>query len=170
MATTIVNRFIPCEWHDRYSYWRSLDRLWQNPTVGTIINVEHDMEYSTELARELEACPEPLCSHAYRMYLPREYFPHGYCYTEAAWQEGSDIAWTAEGHRHVDWSAIGFCKIAREARVKPLERAEWPGVETSVNRAVRGPQRGVEQALRDRWHIHWPGVEHYHRESRAAVN
>ena len=156
---TWVHRFAPMAGYDRYSYWESFTRLWSDPDVGAIINVEHDMEYSDDLARELEACPEPLCTHAYRMYLPRVYWAHGYAPDDARRLTGEGIQWAVQGAERCDWSAIGFCKIAPEARTAPLARTEWPGVETSVNNAITGT-----------WHIHWPGVAHYHREPREAVH
>lgn len=120
-----------------------------------LVNIEHDMECSRELVAELLTCRHPLCTHAYRMYLPRTYWAHGRVTDYRLRETGEGIQWAAEGQEWADWSAIGFCKVGPEARVAPLARTEWSGVETAVNLAVG-----------ERWHIHWPGVEHYHKEPR----
>jgi len=113
-----------------------------------IVNVEHDMEYSDRLARELVACDHPLCTHAYRMHLPRECWAHGAVANAAT----LTVAWGSEGEEWAEFSGVGFCKIVPSARVAPLERCPWWEVEGTVNATVRGP-----------WHVHWPAVEHYHR-------
>lgn len=110
-----------------------------------LVNIEHDMECSQSLVDELLACPHPLCTHAYQMHIPRDYWAHSHD------RDGMDGFWIAEGEEWATYSAIGFCKIAPEARVRPLERDSWRGVEMQVNRAVEG-----------RWHVHWPEVAHHH--------
>lgn len=107
------------------------------------------MQVNTDLIMDLLSCPEPLCSHAYRMYLPLECWAHGTLVNK----QTTTVEWALGGEDFVEYSGIGFCKIMPEARTGPLERASWRELEQSVNRAVRGP-----------WHLHWPGVEHYHKE------
>lgn len=142
-------------WHDDFDYWESIVRIWVEP--ATIINVEHDMQYSDGLARELAECPYPCCTHAYQMHTPREYWAHshdGLC--------GMDGHWVTEGTEWAAYSAIGFCKIAPEARGQLPERCRWQHVEHAVNTAVR-QHAGL---IRAAWHVHWPGVEHYHYADR----
>ena len=146
--------FVPGAGDDAYEYWRRLSAAWM--TTETIVNVEHDMECSQALVDELLACPHPLCSHAYLMYLPRRYWAHGWASTDPRERaQGGGIRWVERGDERAGHSAIGFCKVEPRVRPGELERTEWPGVEMAVNRAVCGP-----------WHLHWPGVEHYHKEPR----
>lgn len=138
--------------NDPWVYWQGFVDIW--PHDGPIINVEHDMEYSDTLAGELLACPHPRCSWAYQCHNPRTFWAHSH---EGRGMSG---AWVAAGTEWAAYSAIGFCKIAAEARdpERPPSRATWQGVEGSVNAVLPGA-----------WHLHWrevdgvlKGVEHYH--------
>lgn len=124
-------------------YWRGLAAHWDS--AETIINVEHDMEYSDKLASDLLDCSEPLCTHAYRVYIERLREWHW-----AAWDDR--FVYVRADAQHASNASIGFCKIAPSARVAPLGRTTWKLLELEVNRSVRGP-----------WHIHWPAVKHHHR-------
>jgi hypothetical protein len=62
-----------------------------------------------------------------------------------------DGFWITEGIERAAYSGIGFCKIAPEARVRPLERDTWRGLEWQVNAATEGD-----------WHVHWEPIEHHH--------
>lgn len=142
---------------DEYGYWAAMARAWGSPEV--LVNLEHDMQYSDTLARELLDCPHPCCTHAYRMHTGRygDYWAHshdGLC--------GMDGHWVTEGAEWAAYSAIGFCKIVPEVRTVPLERCQWRHVEHVVNSAIWR----ATGAVRDRWHVHWPGVEHYHYADR----
>lgn len=141
---------------DEWDYWRGLAVLWDGPR--TVVNVEHDMEFSDALVADLLDCPHPLCTHAYRMYLPTEHYAHNV--SLSGWHPPIDnisqytargICWIGPEDEWADFSAIGFCKIAPEARASSLRRDAWMGVELSVNAAVNC-----------RWHVHWPEVAHYH--------
>lgn len=126
-----------------------MSAAWQGR--GALVNVEHDMECSNALAWDLLGCPHPLCTFAYRMYLPRECWAFGRLVNSRT----LTVEWGSEGDEWAEWSGIGFCKIERSARRDSLPRTEWRGVEAAVNRAVDGP-----------WHVHWPAVAHYHEEPR----
>lgn len=134
-------RQVVCE--DRYDYWRGLATLWGEGS--TIINVEHDMQFSDALVADLLDCPHPRCCHAYICWLPEMVWAHTY---DGCGMHGT---WIREDEEWAGYSAIGFCKLTPEARTLPLGRATWQGLERSVNDASPGP-----------WHIHWPGVSHYH--------
>lgn len=137
-------------WHDEHDYWESIVRIWGEPVP--IVNVEHDNEYSDELARVLVECEHPRCAYAYRMHIPTDYWafsPDGLC---------GFGHWGAEGDEWAAWSAIGFCKIAPEARGILPKRVPWPMVEQEVNYALRG-HAGFSQGL---WHVHWPAIQHNH--------
>lgn len=138
---------VTCE--DPFDYWRGMAVLWDLPV--TLVNVEHDMEFSDELVAELLDCPHPRCSHAYQCDMSRtnRVWVHSY--------DGHGMAgtWVREGEEWAAYSAIGFCKLTAEARSLPLGRAPWQGLERSVNDAAPGA-----------WHIHWPGVQHYHLRER----
>lgn len=126
---------------DDFDYWRGLNEYWDGG--ATIVNVEHDMEFSDGLVEGLLACPEPLCAYAYKVW-------------PSAWRRfvyaQSNVGrWIEQGDERADFSSIGFCKITSEARTGPLKRFPWKFVEQSVNQAVAGP-----------WHIHWPEIKHYH--------
>lgn len=145
---------IVCE--DPFDYWRGVQAEWV--TDRTIVNVEHDMEYSDTLIDQLLACPQPLCAHAYQMHLPATFWAHQQ--STVAWYPPIDpcsqffargVRQVKPGDEHADWSGIGFCKITPAVRIAPLRRDAWQGVEMSVHAAIRG-----------RWHLHWPGVEHHH--------
>jgi hypothetical protein len=141
----LLYRFIPAPWNDDYDYWRGFERKWTADDV--IVNVEHDMECSGRLLADLLACPHSLCTHAYLMHIPKTHFAHS---TRA---DAMDGFWIGEGEEWAAYSGIGFCKIAREARTRPLGRMTvWRGVELAVNNATTGP-----------WHVHWPAIEHHHR-------
>lgn len=153
----MIYHFIPGPEHDSYEYWRGLSALWD--TDHSIVNIEHDMEVSVGLVAGLLSCPRPLCSHAYRMHVPRDYWAHGHWpESEGERLVGSGINWIDEGDPFAGYSAIGFCKITPEARIAPLERVDWRGCELAVNHAVRGP-----------WHIHWPAINHYHTKDGQRI-
>lgn len=141
-------------WHDEYDYWESIARIWGEPVP--IVNVEHDNEYSDELARLLVECPHPRCAYAYRMYpCGREWQPYWAFSPDGLCGMGH---WGAEGDEWAAWSAIGFCKIAPVARGPLPARCGWRLVEQEVNYALRGHAH----MIRGLWHIHWPAIEHYH--------
>lgn len=116
------------------------------------------MQCTDALIDELLSCPHPVCTHAYQMHIPRTYWAHNVSLTGArpsglalSQYTARGIRWVAPGDVWADFSGIGFCKIAREARMGCLRRDVWRGVEVSVNAAIS-----------TRWHVHWPGVEHHH--------
>ena len=157
MTDPLICRFVPMKWHDDYSYWAILARHWE--WRAPIVNVEHDMEWSRELAEDLLACPHSLCTHAYQMHIPRDHWAHGHeSEHEGMRRLASGIQWVSQGEEWAGYSGIGFCKIAPSVRVADIERVPWPSVEQMVNRAVRGP-----------WHIHWPGVQHYHTKDEQRI-
>lgn len=67
--------------------------------------------------------------------------------------------WIKPGDEWAEWSSIGFCKIAPQARSLPLDRMFWQWLEHAVNRVV--------SADGTRWHIHWPEVKHLHDYKRV---
>ena len=148
-----VHRFAHGPADDRYAYWRSLAAVWASTDI--LVNVEHDNEFSQSLVSALLACSHPLCTHAYRMHVPRSHWAHGWAPQDARRERGERVQWIERGEEWADYSAIGFCKIAPEARIGPLAHCEWPGVELAVNNATAGL-----------WHVHWPGVAHHHTEAR----
>lgn len=64
------------------------------------------------------------------------------------------VDWIEPGDEWAEWSSIGFCKIAPEARSAPLDRMFWQWLEHGINRVVSSDGT--------RWHIHWPEVKHHH--------
>jgi len=143
---------------DLFDYGDGLTRLWQHG--HTIVNVEHDMEFSDALVANLLECEHPLCAHAYQMHQPNDrgephYYAHGWLPRETGpASRGQSIRWISRGEEWADHSGLGFVKIAPEAQRYPLaENIPWQCVEQEVSAAVAGT----------RWHIHWPEIEHYHR-------
>jgi hypothetical protein len=135
------------------SYWHGLASVW--PTDKIIVNVERDMEFSDELVAELAECREPLCTYPYKVY-PSKLGRFIYCATaREPSHEDIDPHWIQPGDDEAVWSSIGFCKIAPEARVKPLDAMFWKWLEHSVNRCVCQLGGFV-------WHIHWPEIRHEH--------
>lgn len=153
MHPPLICRFVPASWHDDYSYHDALSRAWSWPQA--IVNVEHDNEFSPALTEELLSCPQPLCTHAYRLYVPVKCWAHGRIVNAQTWS----CEWVQQGAEFAEFSGIGFCKIAPEARTGPLARRPWRELERSVHEAVEGP-----------WHIHWgadgQGIDHDHKEPR----
>ena len=140
---------------DAYAYWRELSRLWRHPV--TLVNVEHDMEFSDDLVRDLVECPHPLCTHAYRVWINniREWI---YCPTR-------DQRWITHGVEWAHTSSLGFCKIAPEARTRSLKRLPWKFLEHGVCDAVTGCSAAVvgdAPLAAPQWHVHWPEIEHFH--------
>ena len=139
-------------------YGMALASIWQQDAA--IVNIEHDHPATPELVAELLACPHPLCTHAYQMHLPTTYWAHS---TRA---DAMDGFWIEQGAEWAAYSAIGFCKIAPEARTRPLGPAVWQAVELEVNNATTGPSAD------SKWHVHWngagtgQGIEHFHKEPR----
>jgi hypothetical protein len=142
-------RFVPTERDGDYAYHAALAAAWE--TGETVVNIEWDMQVNADLLMDLLSCPQPLCSHAYRMYLPREYWAHGRVVNATT----LTIDWCERGDLFAEYSGIGFCKIAPEARSGPLVRRPWPELEQAVNASVRGL-----------WHLHWPAIGHDHKEAR----
>ena len=147
---------VVCE-HD-FSYWAGLNEAWCSDE--TIINVEHDMIYSDELAQDLLDCPEPACMYPYKVF-PTALQRYIYCATTDApgdmkgdhpsdlrWVEGPADTWAA-------WASIGFAKLAPEVRIQPLDRMWWSWLEHCVNRVL--------DASGNHWHLHWsPEDLHLH--------
>ena len=52
--------------HGEFNYCDGLQKAWI--TDKTVVNVEHDMEFSDELVDGLVDCPWPLCAYAYEVY------------------------------------------------------------------------------------------------------
>lgn len=135
---------------DDFDYWRGMEELWG--TDATLVNVEHDMEFSDHLVAELLDCPHPLCSYAYQCHIPRTFWAH---YLDGRGMSGTNVP---EGAEWAAWSAIGFCKIAPEIRTRPLAQNRWIAVESSVNTSLRKP-----------WHLHWPAIAHYHPNAETPA-
>ena len=134
-------RVQPLRCEDDHSYGRGLAALWT--TSATVVNVEHDMEFSDALVADLLACPEPLCSHAYQVW-PSAWRRFVYAHSK-------DGRWLEQGDSSADFSSIGFCKLAPAGRTGELKTYPWRYVEQAVNTAVAGE-----------WHIHWPAIKHHH--------
>jgi hypothetical protein len=188
-----------------FSYCDGLSELWYSDK--TIINHEHDMEFSDELVAGLVDCPNPLCAYAYQVF-PTKLQRYIYCATRGLtleeeleplrqeiefrlddqfpnqdhqalsldlaklaqkqnhpetpedWKGVRNCKWIEQGDEWANWSSIGFCKIGKEARIKPLDRMFWQYLEHAINRVVAQGPYGYGAGLV--WHIHWPEVVHFH--------
>lgn len=137
------HQVIPFVCDDGFGYWRGLTDHWDGPE--TLVNVEHDLEISDRELDEITECPHPLCSWSYAMH---------WVSTGAVadtWPHTAGGKFVTEGAEWAEWSAIGFVKIAPEARIAPLEKVLWRQVEDAIDKAVAKP-----------WHLHWPAVPHHH--------
>lgn len=128
-----------------FGYWAGLNVVWDSDR--TIVNLEHDMEFSDDLVRELLSCPHDLCAFPYKVR------PFGW----PGMRHGASYGclWVATNQPYASFSSIGFCKMTAKARAgSTLERAIWDKVEGVIHTAI----------VRDRqiWHLHWPAIEHYH--------
>ena len=127
-----------------FDYWSALETLWGSDL--TIVNVEHDVEFSDLLVAELLSCPWPMCAYPYRV-LPAGW--PGFLYS-AAFRD-----WVSADVAFASFTAIGFCKITPESRAgTTLERKSWDHLETAVHNSVANERRF--------WHLHWPEITHEH--------
>lgn len=142
MASSFGTLDLVCD--DPFDYWAGLDSVWD--TGRTIVNVEHDMEFSDDLVMELLSCPWDLCAYPYAVQ------PAGWpgLLYGASW--GS---WVPKDTAFAHFSSIGFCKIGlRVQRGTALPRAVWDKVEGAIHTgAVKN---------RNLWHLHWPAIGHHH--------
>lgn len=135
------------------SYHAGLASEWGSDRI--LVNIEQDMEHDDELIAELADCPQPLCAYPYRVY-PTKLGRYVYCATaKHPSHDELDPHWITPADDWAVWSSIGFCKIAPEARVRPLDKIFWQWLEHSVNRVVCR-YAGLQ------WHIHWPEIRHHH--------
>jgi hypothetical protein len=163
-CTPVFDLHVPILGEDPYGYWRALNDHWGHGR--TIVNVEHDVEFSDRLVQELVDCPHPLCTYAYRVYIQRR----GY-WIYAPTRDGK---WIAEGDEWADTASLGFTKIAASEQGQPLDRLPWKWLEHAVCGAVAGTgsawDAGCLNRGRDRaWHVHWPEIGHYHDYDAEAV-
>ena len=129
----------------QFGYWAGLNEAWSSN--HDLICVEHDVEFSDDLVKELLSCPHDLCAFPYRV------MPFGW--PGKTWGASYGSLWVEEGQPYASFSSIGFVKITAEARAgTSLAKVPWDKVEGSVHEAL---------TLRRRlWHLHWPAIEHYH--------
>ncbi len=128
-----------------FGYWSGLNEVWDSDR--TLVNLEHDMEYSDDLVAELLSCPHPLCTFPYKVR------PFGW--PGKTWGVSFGSIWVTEGQPYASFSSIGFCKIAPEVREgTTLDRNIWSKVEASIHLAAVQSKRV--------WHVHWPAIQHYH--------
>ena len=133
------------------AYWRGIADHWEQPL--SIVNIEHDIEWTDAQISELLDCKYDACSFVYKCHWATTQQPNG---SYAATIDGRFIA---PGDEWADWSAIGFIKIAPAARIAPLREVVWNRVEDAIDEAVQKP-----------WHMHWVsdsdgslgGVPHHH--------
>lgn len=130
---------------DLFDYWAGLQAVWG--TGRTIINVEHDMEFSDDLVAELLSCPRELCAYPYEV-RPGGWPQRVYSVSYIGWGVDESIPYAI-------FSAVGFCKIAATAQVgSELRKSTWMQLERSIHDAVITDQR--------LWHVHWPAIKHGH--------
>lgn len=144
--------------HGEFDYCHGLQEAWM--TDKTVVNVEHDMEFSDDLVDDLVNCPWPVCAFAYQVF-PTALQHWIYCATSE--KSNGKLSWLNRGDEWAYWSSIGFCKIAPIARIKPLDRLFWQWLEHSVNRVVGNYMNAGGAGYN--WHIHWNeghGIKHNH--------
>lgn len=137
---------------DEWDYWRGLAAEWDSGR--TLINVEHDIEWSDEHIAELVACPHGACSFAYVCHWKSSGIAGGVIAAGAGARDSElqpDAHYLQGGEEWANWSGLGLVKITRQARIGRLRREPWNRLELAVADAVRGP-----------WHMHWPTVQHHH--------
>lgn len=132
-------------------YSRAVQAAWG--AAEPLVIVEHDMECSDALLERIFEHPSPLATYAYQLHWVSSHKPSAYCQRMGDFPPetrylGSPIS---EGDEWCDFTGIGFCKIAPEARCEPLRASSWQFVDIAVNAAVSG-----------RWAVLWPEVEHFH--------
>jgi hypothetical protein len=131
---------------DPLDYWRGVEAHWESDE--TLIVVEHDMQVSDDLIQGLLDCDCAFGTWAYWLGIPSG-GPHWAHRTGR--QPPCGGVWIEEGEEWADFGGIGFCKIAPEARVRPLPESTWQFVDIAVFASV---QQQV--------HVHWPATAHHH--------
>jgi hypothetical protein len=128
---------------DSFGYWAGLDSIWGKGR--TIVNLEHDVEFSDDLVAELLSCPRDLCAYPYTV-------------RPASWPGLAYGAlfsgWLTTEVPFAHFSAIGFAKISASVQTSPLAKRPWQRLEDSIHEAVARNQR--------LWHLHWPAIGHRH--------
>lgn len=145
-----VSEPILCD--DDYDYWRGWARYWGSDL--TLIGIEHDMEVTDQQVDELLACEHHLCSWAYECHHASTGIGNVIAAGTGARSKHDmppDAYYLHGGEEFAAWSAIGFVKIERAARIGPLMPAPWQELELSIEDAVESP-----------WHLHWPLIPHHH--------
>lgn len=140
--------------------------IWHMP----FINVEHDMEISDSHVDELMACPHEFCTFAYKIHKPHMVFLD---LGRVGPYEGDYLAhnaqcdWFTDGNEQrafrpvpddaetCHYTGIGFVKITPDIYAPNIPICHWTDLETHVNDMV------IRSG--NRWHIHWPAVQHWHR-------
>lgn len=150
---------LPVECKGEFSYWAGFSSVWQQGR--TIVNIEHDMQFSDELVTGLLDCPYHLCAYAYQVF-PTQLGRYIYCAT----RDIDKPNWIDEGEKWAGWSSIGFCKVDPECQHRALPKQFWQWFEHSINHVVCDTRTeyigGDVVNTRTRWHIHWPEVQHMH--------
>ena len=134
---------VPILCDDDKGYWRGIVEHWDHP--APIINVEHDLEVNDDQIEELFVCKYSLCSFAY----PMHWISTGN--HNNVWPHSMNGEFVQAGDEWATWSAIGFVKIAPEARLSVPYECHWRQMEDAIDKAVQKP-----------WHLHWPPVPHHH--------
>lgn len=136
---------------DDLDYSRAVQRGWA--LDEPLVIIEHDMEVSDELITRLLEHPAPLATYAYILHWVSTHRPAAFAQRAGSFPAARKYLGTpiGEGEQWCDFTGIGFCKIAPEARSRPLQESSWQHVDMAVNAAVDA-----------RWQVLWPEVEHFH--------
>lgn len=141
------HRVVPIRCDTDLSYWKGIADRWDHP--ASLVNIEHDLEWTDAQVTELLSCKYDACSYAYRCNWVSTGQPNG------VWAHTANGVFIERGDEWAEWSGLGFIKIAPAARIAPLREAVWNRVENSIDEAVKTP-----------WHMHWGpngnGVPHWH--------
>lgn len=146
---------------DPHDYESSLFNLWN--IKDNLIVVEHDIEPTQSNIESLLSCPSQLCAFAYLVYpvssgLQTPVIPHSH-------RKDGKYIFLTEGETEADHAALGLTKFGQYVR-KAVKRSDLLHDEWSSwrNLDIRLSQAFNDKGLR--FHIHWPIVQHNHKENR----
>lgn len=134
-----------------HDYEDGLKTLWKTP--ADLVIIEHDVMATPEQVASILLCPYISCAYAYWLY------PTTTGGKEPVIAHRRHDEFIKEGDQFADSVGFGFTKLSKYVRQEITEwnpKGSWRNLDERVSAAFR-----EEDYI---FHIHWPTVEHQHRE------
>ena len=143
---------------DEYTYFETIKKYWKKKEI---IIVEHDLVPTKEQILNLIYCKEPFCSYPYFLDYKRKrlsisqlnYNPMINDYSISEYPKGIFP-------EYADANGIGVSKISLPFQYKiniekyDVEKYKWTYIDTFLSKEMA--------KINQRWHLHYPVLEHYH--------